>query len=161
MNHMILMGVFLCTTFLDGLLDAQPSPPTVAPTVYVGFLDDAREEMANWEPGVAHVRIIRPAFEKVEAAWRPVNASSVPAQMSWTIAFDGRSLGQVKSEALCGLRPGQRHGAGVGHGCGLSLCKDDWTVSGQNRDPKSRAAGPPLKRGIYRGIKCNARGDFL
>jgi hypothetical protein len=69
------------------------------PKVFVGFLDDAREELSNWEPGVTRDRFIRPAFEKVGSTWRPVNASSLPARMTWTIAFDGRSLGQVKGES--------------------------------------------------------------
>lgn len=77
---------------------AQATKRSVIERVYVGFLDDAREELTNWEPGVAPDRLIRPAFEKVGSTWRLVNASSLPSRLTWTIAFDGRSLGQLKGE---------------------------------------------------------------
>jgi hypothetical protein len=77
---------------------AQATGPTGTNHVYIGFLDDAREELTNWEPGVAPDRLIRPAFERVGSAWRSINASSLPSLMTWTIAYDGRSLGHVKGE---------------------------------------------------------------
>jgi hypothetical protein len=81
------------------VLSGQAPLAKDVPKVFVGFLDDAREEMANWEPGVPRDRFVRPAFEKVGSGWRLVNAWSLPARMTWTIAFDGKSLGKVKSEA--------------------------------------------------------------
>jgi len=54
--------------------------------------------MANWKPGVAQERFVRPAFKKTEAGWKEVNSSSLP-QMTWTVAFDGKSLGTVATRA--------------------------------------------------------------
>lgn len=79
----------LCLSFFGGSGYAQ----------IVGILDDAREEMVNWKPGIAQNRIVRPAFEKTAAGWKQVDWASLPAQMSWTIAFDGRNLGQVESRS--------------------------------------------------------------
>ena len=67
--------------------------------IYVGFLDDAREEMANWKSGVAGQRVIRPAFEKSAEGWKSLDAAALPARMKWTVTFDGKNLGTVESEA--------------------------------------------------------------
>jgi len=64
--------------------------------VVIAFLDDDRAEMANWKPGVAHERLIRPAFERVGSQWQPVNASSLSSPMKWTVSFDGKSLGEIE-----------------------------------------------------------------
>jgi len=66
--------------------------------VYVGILDDAREELKNWKPGTAEHRIIMPAFEKNESGWQSIK-SFAPPQMNWTIAFDGKNLGAVESRS--------------------------------------------------------------
>jgi hypothetical protein len=94
------IGALLSTLVLSGLASAQGTRITGAKKIYLGILDDAREEMANWEPGVAKERVIRPAFEKFGSAWRNIDYSSMPRQMTWTVAFDGRDLGQVKSQAV-------------------------------------------------------------
>ncbi len=67
--------------------------------VYVGILDDAREEMVNWKLGMAQERVIRPAFEKTKSGWMQVESSSLPVHVNWTVAFDGRNLGHGKSQA--------------------------------------------------------------
>jgi hypothetical protein len=95
------------TLALIGLVVSGLSYPRAAfpdganPTdkVYVGFHDDAREEMVNGKPGVAGKRVIRPAFERSASGWHPANATSLAPRMKWTIAFDGRNLGSVESEA--------------------------------------------------------------
>jgi hypothetical protein len=84
------LGVALC---------AQTVPVKPSDKLYLGFLDDAREEMVNWKPGVASHRIVRPAFERTLTGWRQVDPSSLPPHMNWTIAFDGRDLGKVESQA--------------------------------------------------------------
>lgn len=99
MNRTIFIGILLCARLFSPSLFAQ-TPATGK--IYIGFLDDAREEMDNWQPGVAHQRLIRPAFEKIGSTWRPVIASSIPAHMTWTVAFDGKNLGQVKSQTDTG-----------------------------------------------------------
>jgi hypothetical protein len=84
------LGVALC---------AQKPPVKPMDKLYLGFLDDAREEMVNWKPGVARQRVVRPAFEKTPSGWKQMNPSFVLPHMIWTIAFDGRNLGQVESQA--------------------------------------------------------------
>jgi hypothetical protein len=79
---------------------AQTAKPASTERVLIGILDDAREEMVNWKPGVAGDRIIRPAFEKTKTGWHKVEPSSIPAQINWTVAFDGRSLGLIASKAI-------------------------------------------------------------
>ncbi len=67
-------------------------------SVYVGILDDAREELRNWKAGVAEHRIIMPLFEKDESGWKTIR-SFAPTQVKWTIAFDGKNLGLVESQS--------------------------------------------------------------
>ncbi len=65
--------------------------------------------MVNWKPGVASQRVIRPAFERTPSGWKEADPSSLPPSMKWTIAFDGKNLGQVESKADAngGLTPFQ------------------------------------------------------
>lgn len=100
MKRAALIATLLYTLVLGQLHPAQSTHATRTETMYIGILDDAREEMANWEPGVAHQRRVRPAFEKVGSAWRQVDYPSMPHHMTWTVALDGRILGQVESEAV-------------------------------------------------------------
>ncbi|MGA7833052.1 MAG: hypothetical protein WCA21_19015 [Terracidiphilus sp.] len=89
----------LCVLFLSAALSAQTPPAKCASKIYVGILDDAREEMVNWKPGGASQRIIRPAFEKSCSGWHDVTSTSTPPDVTWTIAFDGKNLGAVKGQA--------------------------------------------------------------
>jgi hypothetical protein len=98
MEKAFTIGILLSVLFLNATLCAQTSPVTTNDVIYVGFLDDAREEMVDWKPGVARQRVIRPAFEKTGSRWKEVDVSSVPQHMEWTIAFHGRNLGQVDSK---------------------------------------------------------------
>lgn len=84
--------------FLGVALSAQTSSDNTNGRIYIGVLDDAREEMINWKPGVAQQRIIRPAFEKAATGWKQVDTSSLPAHMNWTVAFDGKNLGEVETQ---------------------------------------------------------------
>src|SRR6267143_375850 len=77
---------------------AQQDQTTTGDSIYVGILDDAREEMRNWKPGVAEHRLIMPAFEKNGLEWRNIT-SFLPDQVSWTVAFDGKNLGRVESKS--------------------------------------------------------------
>ena len=89
----------LCILLLEVVVCAQTLPVKPSDKLYLGFLDDAREEMVNWKPGVAGQRVIRPSFEKTLSGWKLIDPSSLPPRMKWTIAFDGRNLGQVESQA--------------------------------------------------------------
>jgi hypothetical protein len=96
--------LILFLVFLSGVaaVCAETLPVKPSNTLYLGFLDDAREEMVNWTPGVARQRVVRPAFERTPTGWKKVDPSSLPPRIKWTIAFHGRNLGQVVSQAGLG-----------------------------------------------------------
>ena len=87
-----------CLLILGVALRAQTPATNGSHHIYIGFLDDDREEMANWKPGVAHQRLIRPAFERTDSEWQTVT-SSIPSRVEWTVAFDGKNIGQVESQS--------------------------------------------------------------
>src|SRR5580658_6154200 len=91
-------GILLLVLFFSTRFYAQAPSTTGVDKVYIGFLDDAREEMVNWKSGVAKGRIIRLAFEKTSSGWTVADSLHPPARLEWTIAFDGRSLGRVESQ---------------------------------------------------------------
>jgi hypothetical protein len=76
-------------------LQAQVGTSAADSKVYVGVLEDDREELANWAPGPAKNRFVRLAFEKHGTEWTVVKTLNRP--MQWTVAFAGKSLGEVKS----------------------------------------------------------------
>jgi hypothetical protein len=83
--------------FIPATSFAQTAPPR-SNKLYIGFLDDDREEMANWKPGLSHHRLIRVAFEKTESGWQTVTPSSLPHRVKWTVAFDGKNLGSLEGQ---------------------------------------------------------------
>ena len=99
MSRTLFARMFGCVLFLGIAVSAQTSSGASSDNIYVGVLDDAREEMVNWKPGVAQERIVRPAFEKTVIGWKQVDASSLPAHINWTVAFDGKNLGSVDTQA--------------------------------------------------------------
>lgn len=98
MNRTLLAGIALSALLFPKAQFAQAAQAANPGHVYVGLLDDARIELDNWKPGVAHQRLIRPAFEKVGSEWRTVTPSAVPHHMTWDVAYHGRNLGQVESQ---------------------------------------------------------------
>jgi hypothetical protein len=64
----------------------------------VGILDDAREEIWHGKTGVIDRRVVMPAFEKSNSEWRSVTHFAL-RNVKWTVAFDGKNLGQVESKA--------------------------------------------------------------
>ncbi|MFZ0479488.1 MAG: hypothetical protein WAL71_10090 [Terriglobales bacterium] len=99
--------ILICIVFLAIPVCSQTPRGDASHRIRLGLLDDAREEMVNWKPGVAQQRIVRPAFEKTATGWKKVNASSLPAHMTWTVAFDGKNLGTLETQARSedGLTP--------------------------------------------------------
>jgi hypothetical protein len=84
----------LCLWFVLPLnVRAQISPGTHE--IYVGILEDNHDELAGWQPGPSRTRLIRPAFGKSGEGW--VEISRLDHELTWTIAFDGRNLGDVRS----------------------------------------------------------------
>jgi len=99
----------VCVMFLGIALSAQTSSDNTNGRIYIGVLDDAREEMVNWKPGVAQERIVRPVFEKTASGWNQLGNSSLPPHMTWTVVFDGKNLGTVETHASSeGLTPVQK-----------------------------------------------------
>lgn len=96
MNRALIANVSICLMILCTVVSAQTTTKNCTSTIYIGILDDAREQMSNWEPGVASQRLIRPAFEKNCTGWHDVTIGAMPANMIWTVAFDGRNIGEVR-----------------------------------------------------------------
>lgn len=67
--------------------------------VYVGLLEDDRRQLDHLgpkDPRPVANRTITPAFKKDGSNWKPI--VSLNQRTKWTIAFDGRKLGEVESE---------------------------------------------------------------
>jgi len=75
------------------------TPSSADEKVYVGILDDAREEIWHGKTGVIEQRVVMPMFEKSSSEWKSVTHFTL-RDVKWTIAFDGKNLGQVESQAL-------------------------------------------------------------
>lgn len=68
--------------------------------VYVGLLEDDRGQLEHRgpkDPTPVANRTITPAFQKDDGQWKPV--VDLKQRVKWTIAFDGKRLGEVESEA--------------------------------------------------------------
>jgi hypothetical protein len=63
--------------------------------VLIGVLEDDRSELVNWKKGPSKNRVIRPLFEKKGDEWKI--STFHPEEIQWTIAFDGKNFGSVKS----------------------------------------------------------------
>ena len=74
------------------------NPSTSDDPVYVGILDDAREDIWHGKTGPIERKVVMPAFEKSSSEWRTVT-SFLPRHVKWAVAFDGKNLGQVESQA--------------------------------------------------------------
>ena len=78
-----------------------------AQNVVLGVLED----QSGWYAGDPNFRTVRVIFKKIGQDWLPFPsdcpdqdclkriASSYPSAMTWTIAFDGKNLGQITSRA--------------------------------------------------------------
>jgi len=100
MDRAFAARVLVCIFFLGSTVYAQETTSLdTNGQIFVAILDDAREEMVNWKPGIAQERVIRPAFEKTASGWKRVDSWSLADHMNWTVAFDGRNLGKVDSQA--------------------------------------------------------------
>jgi len=87
------------------LLVSAPTAATFAQEVVLGVLEDNH----GWYAGEPNFRAVRVVFRKVGFDWKPFPsecgdqqclktiAASYPHEMKWTIAFDGKNLGQITS----------------------------------------------------------------
>ena len=100
MRRAFLFGGILLSLYAARHIAAQVQGSGYFDRVYVGILDDDRQEVANWEPGPARHRLVRITFERTGKGWIavPPDSASVPQAMNWTVAFDGRRLGAIQTE---------------------------------------------------------------
>jgi hypothetical protein len=66
---------------------------------YLGILDDAREDLHGESTEAIERRLVMPAFEERSGEWRAISHFWV-RKVKWTVAFDGKSLGEVDSRPL-------------------------------------------------------------
>jgi hypothetical protein len=95
--------------------------------VVLGVLEDSH----GWYAGEPNFRSVRVVFRKVGRDWKPFPsncpderclktiATSYPREMTWTITFDGKNLGQITSHAPSEFKwyaaIGQQEIAGAGY----------------------------------------------
>lgn len=98
MTHKLLLPVALLSAIAaTPACRAQVVSPSTEDKIYVGILDDAREDIWNRKTAPIERRVVMPAFEKSGSEWRSIT-HFWPLPMEWTVAFDGKSLGQVESQ---------------------------------------------------------------
>jgi hypothetical protein len=90
----------------------MPGNPHFAQNIILGVLEESKGHYAG-EPNYRDIRVI---FQKSGGVWQPfqsdcqdqaclkVVSSTYPSETKWTIAFDGRNLGQVVSHAPSDFR---------------------------------------------------------
>ena len=66
-----------------------------ASNTLIGILEDDRLELVNWKKGPSENRVIRPLFQKKGSKW--IISTNHPEEINWTIAFDGKKRGSVRS----------------------------------------------------------------
>jgi hypothetical protein len=79
-------------------VQSRSASKTIDDEIYVGILDDAREDVRDGKTNPIERRVVMPAFEKHDGEWQVIKHFS-PHSLTWTIAFDGKNLGQVASQA--------------------------------------------------------------
>ena len=102
MRKLLPMIALGCVLLLGVVICGQTLPLERGDHVFVALLDDNRGEMVDPPAGAVPHRVIRPAFERTSSGWQQAKGSTLPTPMKWTIAFDGRNVGQVESQATSG-----------------------------------------------------------
>lgn len=85
------VSIFLCLASPLGAQEQNASPTHI---IYLDMLEDDRQELANSKPDRDENRIVRAAFQKTESGWATISPS-LDRAVTWTIAFNGRTLGEV------------------------------------------------------------------
>lgn len=99
MRIALLLAAFLSVTIGATLTcRAQFVSSSSEGTIYIGILDDVREDIWLGKTEKIGGRLVMPAFEKSNAEWHSVTHFLI-RQVEWTAAFDGKNLGQVESQA--------------------------------------------------------------
>jgi hypothetical protein len=96
------VGVVPALLFLGLLVMGQDRPSRAARddgAVYVGLIEDDRRELAMKganDSGPTRNRVIMTAFSKDAEGWK--NLDGLNQKIKWTVAFDGKKLGEVESQ---------------------------------------------------------------
>src|SRR5882724_1290770 len=98
LGRFLTAGLVAATALTPKVQTPVATPPNNDDSIYVGILDDAREDFGGEKPSVIKRRIVMPAFEKRDAEWQAVT-HFWPRSVKWTVAFDGKNLGWVESQA--------------------------------------------------------------
>jgi hypothetical protein len=98
LGRFLTAALVVTTTLSPKFQSPVVTPPASDGSVYLGILDDAREELGREKTVVVRRRLVMPAFEKRNAEWQPVT-HFWPHRMKWTVAFDGKNLGEIESQA--------------------------------------------------------------
>ena len=102
MKYLMSLIALGCILLIDVVICGQRLPGEPSHHVIAALLDDASEEIVVPAAGEVRHRIIRPAFERTPSGWQQADGLTLPTRMKWTIAFDGKNLGQVQSQATSG-----------------------------------------------------------
>jgi hypothetical protein len=92
--HSLKSPIFIIAIFVLGFVGLSFSKKPSS-NVIVGIMEDDRQELANWKQGPSTNRVILPLFEKKGNEWIP--SINHPEEIQWTITFDGKNLGMLKS----------------------------------------------------------------
>ncbi len=131
--------------------------PAPEPSVILGVLEDLPAET-----GEPDLRVVRAVFQKLGDEWVPFPAqaqsyrdlqslpASYPKQLTWTVLFNGRSLGTVKAETPSFFRSNSQVGI-------QEIISDDPVpVVGEKSTAFSGFRGTPL----YRPLVALSRPNF-
>lgn len=95
-------GAVVALFLLLPSVSAQKSAPALSDTaIYVGVIEDDRQQLANLGPtdfDLVKGRTITPAFMRDASGLGPVKR--LDHRVTWTVAFDGKKLGEVVSEPI-------------------------------------------------------------
>jgi len=109
----VMIAIYAPTIFIFAHLAIPQSNPQAGPAnsgpVYVGMIEDDRRELTlmgngHLVPGQKSLddpvpgRNITAYFEKDSAGWKQVR--QLNQKVRWTVAFDGKNLGQIDSEPM-------------------------------------------------------------
>jgi len=97
----IAVGVLYFSPCLIPAQEKTPKATNDTETVYVGLIEDDRRQLAGLgvkDHGPVSNRTLTPAFEKNGAGWQSIQRLN--EKVRWTIAFDGKNLGEVESEPI-------------------------------------------------------------
>ena len=85
-------ALMVAVTFATKIQPQSVTRPISDDSVYVGILDDAREDLEDGKTELIKRRVVMPAFEKRDSEWHTVTHFWLHS-VKWTVAFDGKNIG--------------------------------------------------------------------